>query len=173
MLSSHIINNSLYKINKNLKVKFVQLYRTEDSWLKTGINLYSERLNRYISFENKELDVPGAKGKSKEQAQLAEAEKVLSQIKSADYVVLLDEKGKSFTSEKFAFWMNKKFTSISGDLIFVVGGAYGFHETLRQRSNESIALSAMTFTHQMVRVIFVEQLYRAMTILKNEPYHHS
>lgn len=156
-----------------MKVKFVQLYRTEDSWLKTGINLYSERLNRYISFENKELDVPSAKGKSKEQAQLAEAEKVMGQIKPTDYVVLLDEKGKSFNSEEFASWMNKKFTNISGDLIFVVGGAYGFHETLRQRSKESIALSSMTFTHQMVRVIFVEQLYRAMTILKNEPYHHS
>lgn len=156
-----------------MKIKFIQLYRTEDSWLKTGLKLYSERLVRYISFENLELEVPAAKGKGREQAQLAEAERVLGQLKPSDYVVLLDENGKSFSSEEFAVWMNKKFIGITGDLIFVVGGAYGFHETLRQRSKESISLSSMTFTHQMVRLIFVEQLYRAMTILRNEPYHHS
>ena len=156
-----------------MKVKFIQLYKTEDSWLKTGINLYSERLIRYISFESIVLEVPGAKGKGKEQVLLAEAEKVFSILKSTDYVVLLDEKGKNFDSEGFAFWMNKKFTGISGDLVFIIGGAYGFHESLYKRSKESIALSSMTFTHQMVRLIFIEQLYRAMTILKNEPYHHS
>ena len=156
-----------------MKVRFIQLYRTEDSWLKTGINIYVERLSRYISFESRELEVITGKIKSKDQTRLIEAEKVISQIRSSDYLVLLDENGKTFTSEGFAVWLNKKFTGISSDLIFVVGGAYGFHEMLKKRANESIALSQMTFTHQMVRLIFVEQMYRAMTILKNEPYHHS
>jgi 23S rRNA (pseudouridine1915-N3)-methyltransferase len=156
-----------------LKIKLLQLYKTEENWLKTGISQYAERLPRYISFESKEIEVPAAKGKLKEQVMQAEADKVLTMLKPGDHLVLLDENGQYFNSSQFAVWINKKFTSISGDLVFLIGGAYGFHESLKIRAKESVALSQMTFTHQMVRLIFVEQLYRAMTILKNEPYHHS
>ena len=156
-----------------MKIKFIQIAKTEGSWLKTGISVYTERLSRYISFESKELEAVSVKGKSKEGILIAEADKIISMLRPTDYVVLLDETGNTFNSVDFAGWMNKKFTSVSGDIVFLVGGAYGFHSTIRNRAKESIALSSMTFTHQMVRLIFVEQLYRAMTILKNEPYHHS
>ncbi|MBK9320724.1 MAG: 23S rRNA (pseudouridine(1915)-N(3))-methyltransferase RlmH [Bacteroidetes bacterium] len=102
-----------------------------------------------------------------------EAVKILASIKSNDYVVLLDEKGKQYSSEEFAIWLNRKFVSIQEDIVFVIGGPYGFHDSVKARSSEKLALSEMTFTHQMVRIFFAEQLYRAMTILKNEPYHHS
>ena len=94
-------------------------------------------------------------------------------IKPADFVVLLDDKGIMLTSEEMAAWLNKKFSGLSADLIFIVGGPYGFSDNLKKRANEKISLSKMTFTHQMVRLIFLEQLYRSLTILKNEPYHHS
>jgi 23S rRNA (pseudouridine1915-N3)-methyltransferase len=156
-----------------LKIKFIQIAKTDGAWLITGISVYTERLNRYISFESKEIEAISVKGKTKEGILIAEADKIISMLKPTDYVVLLDETGQLFNSVDFAGWMNKKFTSVGGDIVFLVGGAYGFHQTIRNRAKESVALSQMTFTHQMVRLIFVEQLYRAMTILRNEPYHHS
>lgn len=137
------------------------------------MDIYRSRLQRYISFESLEIPLP-ATGKNQEEKQLqAEAEKLLAVLKPGDWLVLLDDKGQLFSSEELAIWMNKKFVSLSGDLIFAIGGAYGFHSSVIARANEKISLSRLTFTHQMVRVIFLEQLYRAMTILKNEPYHHS
>ena len=108
-----------------------------------------------------------------QEAMLAEEYKKVNQVlKKSDYIVLLDEGGKEFSSLKFSEWMNKKFVSVNSDLVFIVGGAFGFHPELKERASESISLSKMTFTHQMARLFFTEQLYRAMTILKNEPYHH-
>lgn len=156
-----------------MKIKLLQVNKTESGWISDGLLEYSKRLSNYIPLEIKDIDIQAKKLNSKDTQLQTEAVKLLAQIKPSDYVVLLDENGKTFTSESFAVWMNKKFSGISADLIFIIGGAYGFHESIKKRANEEIALSNMTFTHQMVRVIFLEQLYRALTILKNEPYHHS
>jgi 23S rRNA (pseudouridine1915-N3)-methyltransferase len=156
-----------------LKVKVLFVNKTVGSWVKEGLSEYKSRLKRYLSVDFIELEM-GSSAKRKVQEILdEESVKILSFVKSSDHLILLDENGANLSSEDFAKWLNKKFVSIQGDLIFVVGGAYGFHSNLKERANEQLSLSSMTFTHQMVRVIFAEQLYRAMTILKNEPYHHS
>ena len=156
-----------------MKIKLIQIGKTEKDWLKEGIDIYRNRLQRYITFESLEISIPGS-GKNQEEKQLlVEAEKLLGALKPGDWLVLLDDKGQLFSSEEMANWVNKKFVSLSGDLVFAIGGAFGFHSSVISRANEKISLSRLTFTHQMVRVIFLEQLYRAMTILKNEPYHHS
>jgi len=156
-----------------LKVKLLQVGKTNGGWVKDGISEYLARLSNYIPFEVKDLEINSLKFKAKDLLMLEESKKILGAIKPGDYVVLLDEGGKLYNSEGFAVWVNKKFAGISNDLVFVIGGAYGFHDDVKTRSNEKISMSPMTFTHQMIRLIFVEQLYRAMTILKNEPYHHS
>lgn len=141
--------------------------------MKEGIEIYRKRLVRYLAFESTELMAAGGAKMPEEKILQLEAVKLLAAVKPSDWLVLLDDKGAQFTSEGLAAWMNKKMISISGDLVFACGGAYGFHSSVYERANEKLSLSAMTFTHQMVRLIFTEQLYRAMTILKNEPYHHS
>lgn len=151
----------------------MQVGKTNNGWVKEGISEYLNRLSNYIPFEVKDLEINSVKNKSKESLMMEEGKKILAAIKPGDYVVLLDEGGKLYNSEDFAVWVNKKFAGISNDLVFVIGGAYGFHDEVKVRSNEKLSMSPMTFTHQMIRLIFVEQLYRAMTILKNEPYHHS
>lgn len=156
-----------------MKVRLLQVGKTNGGWVKDGISEYLSRLSNYIPFEVKDIEINSLKHKSKDVLMLEEGKKILGSIKPGDYVVLLDEGGKLFNSEDFAKWVNKKFAGISNDLVFVIGGAYGFHENVKARANEIISMSPMTFTHQMIRLIFVEQLYRAMTILKNEPYHHS
>lgn len=158
-------------INK-LKINIIVINKTDSSWLREGIEIYMERLKRYLKVEMKEIEIHSQSKKSKEDVLAEEASKMMNLIKSSDYVVLLDENGKTFSSEGFATWLNKKFVSVHGDIVFIIGGPYGFHASVKARSSELLSLSAMTFTHQMVRLIFSEQLYRAMTILKNEPYHH-
>ena len=107
-----------------------------------------------------------------EQQKEKEGELILKNIQAGDYLVLLDDKGKEYTSMQFASYIEKKTHTVSKRLIFAIGGPYGFSEAVYQKANEKLTLSRMTFSHQMVRLIFVEQLYRAMTILNNEPYHH-
>ncbi len=120
-----------------------------------------------------EIDVPLNVKRSKQEILSEEAGRIINGIRPSDYVVLLDEKGENYSSQSFAVWLNKKFVSVQGDIVFIIGGPYGFHESVIARSSEKLSLSEMTFTHQMIRVFFTEQLYRAMTILKNEPYHHA
>lgn len=156
-----------------MKIKILFVNKTVGSWVKEGLAEYKSRLKRYLSVEFIELEMGSSAKRKVQEIVDEESTKILSYVKSSDHLVLLDEKGSNLSSEGFANWLNKKFVSIQGDLIFVVGGAYGFHSDLKERANEQLSLSSMTFTHQMVRVIFAEQLYRAMTILKNEPYHHS
>ena len=156
-----------------MKIKILFVNKTVGSWVKEGLTEYKSRLKRYLSIEFIELEMGSSAKRKVQEIVDEESTKILSYVKSNDHLVLLDENGAHFSSEEFAKWLNKKFVSIQGDLIFVVGGAYGFHSNLKERANEQLSLSSMTFTHQMVRVIFAEQLYRAMTILKNEPYHHS
>lgn len=155
-----------------MKIKLVSIHKTNAAWIQVGLNEYGKRLSNYLSFEHIELEINAQKLKTKEAMMNEEFKKVGQIIKKTDYIVLLDEGGKEFDSVKFSEWLNKKFVSVNNDIVFIVGGAFGFHPELKARSNESISLSKMTFTHQMARLFFTEQLYRAMTILKNEPYHH-
>ena len=156
-----------------MKIKVLFVNKTVGNWVKDGLTEYKSRLKRYLSIDFIELEINSSTKRKMQEILDEESAKILSYVKSSDHLVLLDENGAHLSSEEYAKWLNKKFVSIQGDLIFVVGGAYGFHSNLKERSNEQLSLSSMTFTHQMVRVIFAEQLYRAMTILKNEPYHHS
>ena len=155
-----------------MKIEYWCLGKTDESYLEEGIQKYIKKLKPYLSFQYREIPASKAKNANADQHRSNEKEEILKLLKASDVLILLDEKGEYLGSEKFAAWMQKKFNSTSGNIIFLSGGAYGFHEEIYKRSNAQLALSEMTFTHQMVRLVFLEQLYRAMTILKGEPYHH-
>ncbi len=156
-----------------MKVKLIVVGKTKKSFLTEGEKEYQKRLTRYLNLELIEIpDVKNAKKRSEEEIKREESKAILSKLSSTDFVSLLDEKGKEFTSVKFAKHLERQFIHGGHTLVFVIGGPYGFHKDVYDRSNEKIALSQLTFSHQMVRLFFVEQLYRAMTILKGEPYHH-
>ena len=147
--------------------------KTDEDFFAEGIEVYKKRLKRYIQFETEMApDIKNAKSLSEKEQKAQEGEVLFKRLQETDYVVLLDDKGKSHKSTEFAQFIEKKMHSVPKRLVFVIGGAYGFSEAIYARANEKLSLSKMTFTHQMVRLVFVEQLYRAFTILKNEPYHH-
>lgn len=147
--------------------------KTDESYLQEGIAVYITRIGKYLPFEMLVLpDLKQRKTLSIDQQKQMEGEKILSVISATDHLVLLDENGKHFNSRSFALYVQKHMNAGLKKLIFVVGGPYGFSEEVYQRANGKLSLSAMTFSHQMVRLVFTEQLYRAMTILRNEPYHH-
>ena len=157
-----------------MKILFLVIGKTDEDYLITGIKKYVGRLGHYVSFEMKELpDIRNRKTLSEEQQKKAESFLLLQQLQPGDQVVLLDEKGKQYTSVEFSNQLEKWSASGSKRLVFVVGGPYGFAEEVYSRANAMLSLSPMTFSHQMVRLIFLEQLYRAFTILNGEPYHHS
>lgn len=134
---------------------------------------YQNRLKHYISFESVIIpELKNTKNLSIAEQQEKEADLILKQIEAQDDVILLDEKGKQFTSVGFSKFLSKKMLTSTKRTIFVVGGPYGFSERIYSRANNLVSLSEMTFSHQMIRLIFLEQLYRAMTILRGEPYHH-
>lgn len=146
---------------------------TATSFLREGIDLYSSRIAHYTSFFYEELKLSGSKrGKSAEQAMTAEKEALLKQLTPTDIVVLLDERGKQKTSPAFASWLQEQLNYSSGRVIFILGAAWGFHEELYQRQNHLLALSKMVLPHELARVVFLEQLYRAFTINRGEQYHH-
>jgi 23S rRNA (pseudouridine1915-N3)-methyltransferase len=156
-----------------LKIKLITIGKTNGDWLLKGISEYKNRLAHYINFEM--IEIPDVKnranipfGKIKELEQL-EIEKYLDKDTC---LICLDENGKEYSSEDFSTFIEKKMVAGTKQLTFVVGGAFGISEQLLKKSNDKIALSLMTFSHQMVRLIFVEQLYRAFSIIKNEKYHH-
>lgn len=154
-----------------MNIKLLVIGKTDDKYLQTGIEKYQKRLKHYIrySFEI----IPDIKNKHQQHVlKQKESEQILIKTAKNDFVVLLDENGKEHTSVGFARFLEKKMLGGCRSLVFVVGGAYGFSEAVYQRANAKLSLSKLTFSHQMVRLIFIEQLYRAMTILKNEPYHH-
>lgn len=156
-----------------MKVTFLVVGKTEADYLRKGIDVYVKRLQHYLPFELLELPaIRNSQSLSEIQQKQKEGELLCSKISLSDVVVLLDEKGKQNTSLEFAECINKKMVAGTRNLVFIVGGPYGFSDELYKRANEKISLSPMTFSHQMVRLIFVEQLYRAMTVLKGEPYHH-
>lgn len=156
-----------------MKISLVVIGKTNGKFLIDGINEYTKRLSFYIPFNIVYLpDIKNNKKLSFEQQKTQEGAILLGEIDKSDYVVLLDEHGKEFTSIEFSRYIEKKMTTVSKRLVFVVGGPYGFSNEIKERANEKISLSKMTFSHEMIRLIFTEQLYRAMTIINNEPYHH-
>lgn len=157
-----------------MKITLLIVGKTEDAYLKDGINKYLKRLKHYIKLDIAEIpELKNTKALTPEQQKAKEAELILKKLTSADHIVLLDENGIEFSSEQFAAYLDKKAISSVSNLVFIVGGPYGFDSTVYQRANDKISLSRMTFSHQMVRLFFAEQLYRAYTIIKGEPYHHS
>lgn len=156
-----------------MKITLLVVGKTEDKYLIEGIEKYLNRLKHYIGFNLVVIpDIKNTKNLTEAQQKAKEAELILKQISNPDLVILMDEKGKKYTSVKFADYLNKQMIGSVQHLVFVIGGPYGFDDSVYKRANGSISLSDMTFSHQMVRLFFVEQLYRAFSILKGEPYHH-
>lgn len=156
-----------------MKITFIILGKTEDAYLKEGIDKYVKRLKHYTKLILIEIDeLKNTKALTQEQQKAKEAELILKKFSPTDHIILLDEKGTELSSAQFAVYIDKKAISSVTNLVFIVGGPYGFDQTVYQRANDKISLSRMTFSHQMVRLFFVEQLYRAFTIIKGEPYHH-
>lgn len=147
--------------------------KTESGWIRDGLDAYVSRLARYVPFSLIELpDLKKAASWSKARIQDKEAGLLLSRIGPADEVILLDERGTERRSADFAALLQTRLSRSGRDLVFVIGGAYGFSQQVYDRADDRLSLSRLTFPHQLVRVIFAEQLYRAFTILKGEPYHH-
>ena len=157
-----------------MKITLIAVGKTEDKYLIEGIDKYLNRLKHYINFNVLIIpDIKNTKNLTEAQQKSKEAELIAKQINPTDVIILLDEKGKKHSSVSFANYLNKQMIGSVQHLIFIIGGPYGFDETLYKRANTSISLSDMTFSHQIMRLFFVEQLYRAFSILKNEPYHHA
>ncbi len=157
-----------------MTIDFCYIGKTKAEYLKTGINLYEKRLGHYLKQTTSIIpDLKNAKNLSISEIKKKEAKLILDRLRPIDYLVVLDEKGKHYSSEKFADWFQEKMNRGTSKIVFQVGGAYGFDPSVYQRANQKLALSSMTFSHQMIRLLLVEQVYRAMTILKNEPYHNT
>lgn len=157
-----------------MKLRLVVVGKTSTGYLKEGINEFTKRVSRYFPFEIIELpDLKSTKGLTAEKQKQREGELILNAVgDSGAWVTLLDEHGKEFTSRGFAEYIDKRISTLNKDIIFVVGGPYGFSPAVYERADDKISLSKMTLTHEMIRLMFTEQLYRAFTILHGEPYHH-
>ena len=157
-----------------MKILLLTIGKTDDDYLITGIKKYVGRIGHYASFEMKEIpDIRNRKTLNEDQQKKAESFLLLQQLQPGDHVVLLDENGKQFTSVGFSESLEKQMATGAKRIVFIIGGPYGFAQEVYDRANAMMSLSPMTCSHQMVRLIFVEQLYRAFTILKGEPYHHT
>lgn len=156
-----------------MKIVFIVVGKTVDSHLQALASDYAKRIGFYVPFEVQLVpDLKNTKHMSEAEQKEREGELILKQLQVSDYLVLLDERGREFRSVDFAQYIQERMLASCKRLCFLIGGPYGFSDAVYQRSNAKVSLSKMTFSHQMVRVIFLEQLYRAMTILKGEPYHH-
>ena len=156
-----------------MKIKLLAIGKTDDKNLQTLIEVYQNRLKHYINFELEVIpDIKNAKNLSEPEQKEKEGELILKKLIPTDVLILLDEKGKEYRSVDFSKYLQKKMNSGIKQLVFVIGGPYGFSEEVYKKSTGKISLSKMTFSHQMIRLFVVEQLYRAFTILRNEPYHH-
>ena len=158
-----------------MKITLIQVGKTAHSYLLEGIGDYQNRIKHYCNFEL--VTIAQTKGlqnlNNKEVAKKSDSNLILGKINAGDFVILLDENGKEFNSLTFADYLNQHQIQSTKHIVFIIGGAFGFSEELYSRSNAKIALSKLTFSHQMVRLFFMEQLYRAFTIIKGESYHHS
>jgi len=156
-----------------MKILLLVIGKTDEKYLLEGMSKYRDRLKHYIGFNYEEIpDIKNRKSLSEAQQKKQEADLILTKLKVGDKLVLLDEKGKVYRSVEFAKHLQQQMNSGIKRLVFVVGGPYGFDASVYEKSQGKISLSKMTFSHQMIRLFMVEQVYRAMTILKNEPYHH-
>lgn len=156
-----------------MNIKLIVIGRTVESYLQTGMDEYCKRLSRYARYEVETIpDLKNAKSLTESQIKEAEGKLILDRLTATDTVMLLDERGEQLTSLKFADHINDSALKSVKNLVFVIGGAYGFSDAVYQRTTNKISLSKMTFSHQMVRLIFTEQLYRAYAIINNLPYHH-
>ncbi|MCW5521178.1 23S rRNA (pseudouridine(1915)-N(3))-methyltransferase RlmH [Aureitalea sp. L0-47] len=156
-----------------MKITLLAIGKTDNRELQQLIDEYHRRLIRYVPFSLEIIpDARNTKNLSEAQQKQVEGSEILRKVKPSDHLVLLDEKGKQYDSVAFAGYLQKQMNSGLKNLVFVIGGPYGFSDEVYNRANGKLSLSKMTFSHQMVRLFFVEQLYRGFTILRNEPYHH-
>ena len=156
-----------------MRITLVTVGRTDIPWVREGLEMYVSRLEHYVPFTLKEIpELKGVSALSTDQIRQREGEGILKLLKPADELVLLDERGREYRSVEFAQWLEGRLAHSGRDLVFAIGGAYGFSEAVYARAQAQVSLSKMTYSHQLVRTIFAEQLYRAFTILRGEPYHH-
>lgn len=156
-----------------MKIQLVAVGKTSSGYIREGIDMYLNRLKHYLPVDVKIIgDIKGNKSMTEERQKELEGEAILSTLMPGDYVVLLDERGDELTSRQFSTYMDKRMSTVARRMVFIVGGPYGFSQKVYDRADSKLSLSRMTFNHEMVRLFFVEQLYRAMTILRGEPYHH-
>lgn len=156
-----------------MTIDLIVVGKSNFDYVITAVDLYSGRLKKYVNFNIVTIpDVKNAKSLSQNELKNREGEVLCAQFTKYDYVVLLDENGKHHTSVEFAEWINQRANRSIRRLCFVIGGAYGFSDEVYRMNNEKISLSKMTFSHQMIRILIVEQIYRAFTIMNGEPYHH-
>lgn len=154
-----------------MNTRLICIGKTDDSRIESLFLAYENRLKHYNNFSTEFL-VQKKKSKSEDQLKKEEGELLLQKVDKSSFLILLDESGKSYSSKQFSLLMQKRMNTGLKEVVFVIGGAFGFSPEVYDRADAKVALSAMTFTHQMVRLIFIEQLYRAFTILKGEKYHH-
>ena len=156
-----------------MRITLLTVGKTDRDWVRQGLEIYLSRLRHYINFSIVEIpELKNVSAFTKDQIKIKEGTLILKNIRPDDEVILLDEHGREFRSVEFASFLRERTDDASRDMVFVIGGAYGFSQEVYQRANSKISLSKMTFSHQMVRAIFAEQLYRAFTIIRGEPYHH-
>lgn len=156
-----------------MKITLLTVGKTDKEWVRKGLEIYSSRLEHYIPFTISEIpELKNVSALSRDQIKDKEGALILAAVKDSDDVILLDERGKEMSSVEWAAMLEGRMARGGKGIVFVIGGAYGFSGAVYARANAKISLSKMTFSHQMVRVIFTEQLYRAFTIIKGEPYHH-
>lgn len=156
-----------------MNIRLLAIGKTDNKSLQTLIDDYTKRLSFYVKFDLEIIpDIKNVKNLSEAQQKEKEGELILSKITTTDHLILLDENGKTFSSVGFSDFLQKKMNAGTKTLVFVIGGPYGFSETVYQKAQGKVSLSEMTFSHQMVRLFVIEQIYRGFTILRNEPYHH-
>ena len=156
-----------------MKITLLTVGKTDKDWVKQGMEIYVSRLKHYIPFSVVEIpELKNVSALTKDQIKVREGELILKNIKPADDLILLDERGREYSSVELAKVIQDKITYAGKDIVYVIGGAYGFSDAVYKRADSKMSLSRMTFSHQMVRAIFAEQIYRAFTIIKGEPYHH-
>ena len=156
-----------------MKITLLTVGKTDRDWVRQGLDIYVSRLRHYIPFVLNEIpELKNVSALTKEQIKAREGELILKNVRPTDDLILLDEHGKEYSSTELSRVIQDKISYVGKDIVFVIGGAYGFSDAVYQRANSKLSLSKMTFSHQIVRAIFAEQLYRAFTILNNEPYHH-
>ena len=156
-----------------MKILLIQIEKTTDSYLLDGIKVYTERLTNYVSFSTETISMPkNIRQKPFDEQKRAEALEIQKLLESSDFLVCMDEHGKQFTSIQFAEFLNKRMVSGCKRVVFLIGGPFGIDKSILERSSYVLSLSNMTFSHQMIRLFFCEQLYRGFSILRNEKYHH-